>query len=447
MNTDTAAASNDDLVLVATADLVGHVRGRAFGASQLADRLAHGIGWVPADLALTAFGDLAASNPFGALGDLRLRPDPAASVHLRGAGNGPSVQLILADMLNLDLTPWSSCPRDLLRRALAALKNEFGLTMIATFEHEFTLLNADGSARPIGGAPFSAAALLSVEPFGSRLYAAIKGAGFEPDTWLAEFGPNQFEITLGPCDALAAADRALLLRELVRNLAKQFEWRASFSPLVSARGIGNGVHVHFSLRDEDGTPVLYDPSQSGAISAVGGSFAAGVLAHASAVCALTAPSVISYLRMRPHTWSAGNAFLGLRNREALLRICPTVGGDDVGRQFNLEFRAADATANPWLVTAALAITGLDGLRRNLAAPPVVDGDPDRWTQEERQVAGVAPLPSSLDESLAALTNDEMICGWLGNDLLATFLAVKEHELAGLRDASAETICEQYAGAY
>lgn len=439
--------TNDNLVLVATADLVGHVRGRAFGAEQLAARLEHGIGWVPADLALTAFGGLAETNPFGPLGDLRLRPDPSASIVLSSESDGPDVQLVLADMLNLDLSPWACCPRGVLRRALTALKDEFGLTMVATFEHEFTLLGADASALPPGGPPFSAAALRHFEPFGSRLYAALAGAGYEPDTWLAEFGPNQFEITLAPCDALAAADRALLLRELVRDLAKQFDWRASFSPLVSAQGIGNGVHVHFSLRDANGSPVLYDPSQPGEISEIGSSFAAGVLAHSTAVCALTAPSVVSYLRMRPHTWSAGHAFLGLRNREALLRICPTVGTRDIDQQFNLEFRAADATANPWLVLAALTVSGLEGLRSKLPAPIVVDGDPDQWTQAEREEAGVADLPRSLNESLEALLKDEMIGKWLGPELLDAYRAVKEDEIKSLQGASAETICEKYTSVY
>jgi glutamine synthetase len=439
--------TSGNLVLVATADLVSHVRGRAFGADQLADRLEHGIGWVPADLALTAFGALAETNAFGPLGDVRLRPDPSANLVLTSHDGGPDIELMLADTVNLDLSPWVCCPRDVLRRSLKALKEEFNLTLIATFEHEFTMLNADSTAMASGGPPFSAAALRHFEPFGTRLYSALGGAGFEPDTWLAEFGANQFEITLAPSEALVAADRAILLRELVRDLAKGLGWRASFSPLVRAGGIGNGVHVHFSLRDADATPILYDASQPGHISAIGGSFAAGILAHSSAICALTAPSVISYLRLRPHTWSAGHAFLGVQNREALLRICPTVGSVNVDQQYNLEFRAVDATANPWLVLAALTISGLDGLRRNLSGPTVIEGDPSAWTSDEREAAGVTDLPTSLNESLDALTKDEMIGEWLGSELLGTYFAVKEHELAILKGASAETICEMYASVY
>ena len=395
--------TDEDLVLIATSDLVGELKGRAFAASQLEHRLESGVGWVPANLAISAFGELEEPNIFGATGDLRLQPDPSASIQFAPNGEYPGIRVVLADMINTDLSAWSCCPRNVLKRALAALHDEFGLNVHATFEHEFTLLNEDGSAMPRGGAPFSVAAMQHFEPFGSQLYSALADANFEPDTWLAEFGPNQFEITLAPCDGLAAADRAILLRELVRDLARRSQLRASFSPLVAPQAIGNGVHVHFSFRDDEGNPVLYDPAGPGQLSSLGGSFAAGVLSHGRAVCALTAPSVVSYLRMRPHTWSAGHAVLGFRNREAMLRICPTVGTKRVEHQFNLEFRAADGTANPWLVMAAIIISGLDGLRSGLVTPKVVTQDFDDLNDEEREANEVVKIPTSLNEAITLLS--------------------------------------------
>ena len=436
-----------DFTLVATCDLAGHVRGRSFSAGQLPGRLDSGVGWVPANIAITAFGELAESALSGPLGDLRLRPDPAASVRLDPISDGGAFQVTLADIVNLDYSPWSCCPRQVLRRALAALQAEFGLSVRASFEHEFSILGPDGSVLPRGGPPFTVGALRWLEPFGSDLVTALDRAGFEPDNWLAEFGPNQFEITLAPCDALAAADRAVLLRELVRDLARRHGRRASFSPLIQPKAIGNGVHVHFSLCDADREPVLYDPSAAGGLSSAGSSFAAGILAHGKAICALTAPSVVSYLRMRPHTWSTAHISLGLRNRESMLRICPTVGTRDIAGQYNLEFRAADATANPWLVMAAVVLAGLDGLRAQMPRPPVVEGDPDGWTQAQRESAGIAPLPGSLDEALDVLATDEVAGQWLGPELLGAYLAVKGNEMAALKGASAETICERYTDVY
>lgn len=437
----------DDLTLIATADLAGHVRGRAVTAGRLASRPDAGVGWVPANLAITAFGELADSQVSGPTGDLRLLPDPTASVELDHIADGRSFQIVLADLVNLDHSPWECCPRHLLRRVLVSLEAEFGVTVRASFEHEFTVLGADGAMLPRGGAPFSIQALRWLEPFGSHLVGALEKAGFEPDNWLPEFGPNQFEITLAPADALVAADRAVLLRELVRDLASQHGRRASFAPLIQPTAIGNGVHVHFSLQDGRGEPVLYDPTAPGGLSPAGGAFAAGVLRHAAAVCALTAPSVVSYLRMRPHTWSSAHASLGLRNRESMLRICPTVGTADVGGQYNLEFRAADATANPWLVMAAIMLAGLEGLRAGLKPPEVLEEDPGAWPDERCMAAGIVPMPGSLDEALAALAADEVVCGWLGPELLGVYLAVKRNEIASLREASPQAICERYAGVY
>ncbi len=77
-----------------------------------------------------------------------------------------------------------------------------------------------------------------------------------------------------------------------------------------------------SLLDSEGVPVAYDVDAPYGLSRTGGSSAAGILRHASALCALTAPSVVSYLRLEPHRWSSAWSNLGWRDREALVRICP-----------------------------------------------------------------------------------------------------------------------------
>lgn len=438
---------DDDLVMIATADMVGQLRGRTVGTDQFVQRESHGVGWTPANVAITAFGGIEEPNLFGSIGDLRLIPDTSNVIRLAANDDEPGVNVMLADMVNLDLTAASCCLRDVLRRAITTLKDEFGLTLHAAFEHEFNLLEPGGAQRAQWGSPFSVQALRSVEPFGTRLYQAMQSAGFEPDTWLAEFGANQFEITMNPSDAMTAADRALLLRELVRHLASKQGWQASFSPLIAPHAIGNGVHVHFSILDNEGSPILYDPNRPGRLSALGASFAGGILHHSRAVCALATPSVVSYLRMRPHTWSAGHAIIGLQNREAMLRICPTVGEVNIERQYNLEFRAADATANPWLVMTALVISGLDGLRSGVAPPRIVEGDYHAWSQDASLVDESMDLPTSLEESLTALSKDVAFIAALGDEMLTTYLSVKRREINTLYGASDEEICQQYVNFY
>ena len=198
---------------------------------------------------------------------------------------------------------------------------------------------------------------------------------------------------VAPTEGIAAADRAAIVKEVVREVARRLGRRATFSPLPDPEGIGNGVHVHISLLDADGRNALYAADRPGALSDLGGAFAAGLLRHLPALLAFTAPSAISYLRLTPHRWSAGTAALGYRNRECAVRICPVaeLAGGDLSRQFNLEYRAMDGTASPHLALALLVRAGLAGIRGDLPTPPLLDRDPGELTAGRAR--GVRPARS------------------------------------------------------
>ena len=172
------------------------------------------------------------------------------------------------------------------------------------------------------------------------------------------------------------------------------------------------MHIHISLRDEGGRPLLHDPSGPAALSELGGSFAAGVLAHAGALTALCAPSPVSAERLRPHHWSAGAACLAQGNREALLRIPPIVSlaGEQEAAQMRLEYRGADAAANPYLALGAIVRAGLEGIRAGLPCPPILDRDPASLAGEEAERFGVGALPATPAEALAALEADATRAG-------------------------------------
>jgi glutamine synthetase len=427
-----------ELVQVVTTDLVAITRGRAVALADEESWQRSGVGWVPANLALTPFGAIATPNPFGAAGDLRLRPDPATATRVVTHPERPPLHLVLADITELDGAPWPCCPRGVLRAALDDL-DAAGLRLTVAFEQEFTLRGLPGAPAPA----FSVAAHRRAEPLLTRLFAALREAGTEPEVILPEYGADQFEIACRPTTALAAADRAVLVRAIVRDMAD-----ASFSPKTDPHGVGNGVHIHFSLRDAADRPVTYDPGRPGALSAAAGAFAAGVLRHLPALCAVAAPAPVSYLRLVPHHWSAAFACLGERNREAALRICPLPGtAPDPARAFNLEFRPTDATANPYLVLAALVRAGLEGVRAGLETPPLVNRDPADLPPDERERLGVVPLPSSLAAALAALAADETVKGWFAPDLLETFRGVKALEIDGAAGLSDAELCALYRTVY
>jgi glutamine synthetase len=434
-----------ELVSLVACDLGAIVRGRAVLGADLEEPLAVGIGWVPANHALTPLGPLAEPSPFSSTGDLRLLPDPQTRIRVGAEPEQTALELMLCDIVELDGRPWDCCPRDFLARTLAALRDGAGVEVQASFEHEFQLLSEQPAQLP-----FSLAAQRVAEPFASELMGALVEADVEPERFFAEYASHQFEVPVAPAAGMRAADRAVVLREVVREVARRSGSRATFVPLLDPTEAGNGVHLHISLGDGGGRPLLYDGSRPGQLSELGGSFAAGVLAHAGALSALTAPSPVSGERLRPHRWSAGAVCLGERNRETLLRIPPLLElgpGAPADAQMRLEYRGADAAANPYLALGAVLAAGLDGISRGLPSPPILDRDPATLDEEQARRFGVGALPATLDGSLGALEQDELLRAALGEPLYDAYVAVKRAELALVAELPAEQRCRRYAEVY
>jgi len=346
---------------------------------------------------------------------------------------------VLADIVHPDGRPWECCPRHALAEAVRDLDERFGLRVVAAFEQEFTLRGLTPDA------PFSVEAHRVAEPFGSELVEALHESGFEPETWLPEYGAGQYEITIGPADAATAADRAILTRAIARDLAASHGLRAVFAPLVRSDAVGNGVHVHLSLWDRAGRPVTLDP-ETRLPSTHAQRFVAGILAHAGALVAWTAPSVVSSMRLAPGRWSSAAAFFGQMNREALVRLCPltTLGDARTLEVANVEYRACDATANPWLVLASLIRAGIDGLERQLPAPVLVEGDLDAVGPAERERLGIVDLPRDMEAAHGALEEDVVARSWFAAQLTETHLSIRRTEARDLAALTQDERCRRYA---
>ena len=417
--------TRDPLIMVCTCEMAGRVRGKGFPAGDLAARMRTGVGWVPTNSMINAFSQIPAT-PFGTGGDLILVPDPAAEARAEfGDGSAPE-HFFLGDIRQLDGTPWACCPRDFARRALAALEDAAGATLLSAFEHEFVYTGIDS----LPGAAYALDAYRRQGIFAETFVAALRQAGAEPESFLPEYGPRQFEFTVAPAEGLRAADRAVIAREMARATAQRLGHRAVFTPILDPDGVGNGVHIHFSFRDAKGRPATHDPADAFGLSKTARHFAAGLLRHMPALCALTAPSVVSYIRLRPNRWAPTHADLKRQDRGAALRICPTIPGPDVARQFNIEFRVADAAASPYLALGAMVWAGVDGIRRGLDLP-----------------AEGPPLPASLGEALDALEACAPAKDWMGPQFLNAYLIHKRGELSGLAGLDEKACCERYALTY
>lgn len=435
----------EEIIMICTSDLAGQVRGKGFPATDLDSRLAKGIGWTPTNSMITAHGPIAPS-PWGPYGDTVLKPDPDTRTRVSFGAEAAAIHYMMADIENLDGTPWSVCPRGFLKKMLRQLEERHGLRIKAAFEHEFMLENVE--ERPNGS--YALDAFRRQGLFAETYLGALKDAGLDLDTFMPEYGPRQYEVTVGPANGVRAADHAVAVREVARAVAQHFGSRACFTPISRPDAVGNGVHMHFSLIDaESGSPVNYDAEAENGLSGTAASFLSGVLSLMPAFTALTAAGTISYLRLTPNRWSAAYNNLGARDREAGLRICPVFPGTGtaVEKQFHFEFRAADATASPYLVLGAIVAAGLHGLEKQLPPPPVCPGPPQDLEDADLKVLGIRKLPGSLGEALDLLEASEAMRSYLGDDLHSAYLAHKRFEDRMMAELSPQEQCERYRMAY
>jgi glutamine synthetase len=428
----------EGLIFVATCDISGHVRGKAFPASELESRLGRGVGWTPTNLMISALGPIW-DTPFGTAGDLMLVPDRSAEVRV-DFGDGSAVEhFFIGDLRTTDGVPWECCPREFLRRASADLAAE-GFGLVAAFEQEFVYTGIEDQP----GAPYSLSAFRRQGAFGETLMAAMRAAGVAPDSFLPEYGARQFEVTVAPAGPIRAADHALVTREMARAAALRMGHRVIFSPMVDPAGTGNGAHIHMSLRDAAGKPLSYAAGEPYGLGTAARHFFAGVLANLSAICAVTAPSPVSYLRLTPNRWAPTRVDIAMRERAASLRVCPVFGAanvDDIARQYNVEYRPADATASPYLALGAIIFAGIDGLVRKLELPP------QHQVGDRNSQSTAAPLPASLDEALDALERTAAAREWFGPMHFDAYLRAKRAEAANVRALDPATLCARYAEAY
>ena len=204
MSAGAPGGSSGDLVALVCCDLGAIVRGRSLFASELDAHMQTGVGWVPANHALTPLGPIAEPNPYGSTGDLRLLPDPDTRMRIdgwttRSESNHNPLELLLCDIVHTDGRPWECCPRRFLRDALQELEREFDLHLSASFEHEFQLMR-DAPAQ----LPFSLQAQRAAEPFATDVMRALVDAGAQPERFFAEFAAHQFEIPVAPAATTCA---------------------------------------------------------------------------------------------------------------------------------------------------------------------------------------------------------------------------------------------------
>ncbi len=435
-----------EVVMVVASDISGQLRGKGFPVSNLEKRLVRGVGWVPTNVQITCFNNIA-ETPYGSVGDLILVPDEKTKVKVDFEDGSPLEHFYIGDILHLDGAPWECCTRSLAKKALDELEKKGGLLLNSTFEHEFFYTGADKD----NWNGFGLDSYRKNSKFAEVFAAALEKAQVDTDTFLPEFGPGQFEATVSPSIGIRSADQSVILREMARATAERLNESVSFSPIVIPDSVGNGVHIHFSFMDENKKPVTYDPDNDLQLSEKAAMFCAGVLKYMPAITAIMAPGILSYKRLVPHKWSAAFNNLAVKDREAALRICPVVNvngaPESVASQFNLEYRAADASASPYLQLAALVRAGLQGIKDKLPAPRPTTGDLSLLSETELRAMNVERLPESLEKAIERFSRESVIKEWFPGRFTEIYKNHKYQELADGNSVGGEKLYSLYAGRY
>jgi glutamine synthetase len=343
-------------------------------------------------------------------------PDPASYAVLPWK---PEVAVVQCDpTVNGELWPYA--PRVILKRQLALLETR-DLVLKVGAEAEYFLVrrtpgggitvadHLDVSSLPC----YDARGLLRMFDHLSTVSTHLNTLGWANYANDHEDANGQFEQNFEYVDALTTADRVILFRYMVHSLAEAAGMEATFMPKPFRDLTGSGLHTHLSLwAQSTGEELFLDPHDSRGLglSGLAYQFIAGLLHHATALVAVTCPTVNSYKRMgapAPNsgaTWAPAYAAYGGNNRTHMLRV------PEPGR---VENRCVDGAANPYLAFAAMAAAGLDGIDQAFDPGEPNCDDLFAVAPAELKARGVAVMPPTLLHAVENLVRDPVLRAALG----------------------------------
>jgi glutamine synthetase len=265
----------------------------------------------------------------------------------------------------------------------------------------------------------------------SEMTKELERAGIEVEVQHHEVGSaGQAEIDIKFDSLLRMADKTMMFKYIVKNVARKYMKTVTFMPKPIFGDNGSGMHTHQSLWQGD-EPLFFDEQGYAQLSDVARWYIGGLLAHAPAVLAFSNPTTNSYRRLVPGYEAPVNLVYSQRNRSAACRI-PLISQSPKSKR--IEFRVPDPSCNPYLAFSAMLMAGLDGVKNKIEPPDPVDKDIYELPRSELE--NLPSVPASLEEALATLADDHEFLlegGVFTEDLVDTWVDYKmEHEVSQVR---------------
>lgn len=416
MATDLAAYARKNGVkyfMISYTDLFSGQRAKLVPAQAIAQMQKDGAGFA----GFATWLDLTPAHP-----DMLAVPDPDSVIQLPWK---PEVAWLASDCV-MEGEVVAQTPRCTLKRLIGEAAAD-GLTVKTGVEAEFFLISADG--KEISDRYDTASKPCYDQQAVMRRYDVIAeicdhmlALGWQPYQNDHEDANGQFEMNWAFDDALATADKHSFFKFMVRSVAEKHGLRATFMPKPFQGLTGNGCHVHISVWNGAGSKNAFaDDAMELGLSERGRHFLGGIMKHASALAAITNPTVNSYKRINAPrtisgaTWAPNSVTWTGNNRTHMVRV-PGPG--------RFELRLPDGAANPYLLQAVIIAAGLDGLRSK--ADPGKRHDIDMYSQGHT-VKGAPKLPLNLLDALREYDKDKSLKAALGEEFSAAYLKLKHQE--------------------
>ncbi|MEL7150708.1 MAG: type III glutamate--ammonia ligase [Pseudomonadota bacterium] len=403
--------------MISFTDLFGGQRAKLVPAQAIADMQEEGAGFA----GFAAWLDMTPADP-----DMLAVPDPSSVIQLPWK---PEVAWVAANCV-MDDEEVDQAPRNVLRRLLAEAEGQ-GLRVKTGVEAEFFLLSPEGNeiSDPLDTAEkpcYDQGAVMRRYDVISEICDYMLELGWGPYQNDHEDANGQFEMNWEFDDALRTADKHSFFKFMVKSVAENHGFRATFMPKPVEGLTGNGCHTHISVWDYAGTTNVFAGDGEGPTGEVGLSergkhFLGGIMAHAEAMVAITNPTVNSYKRINAPvtlsgaTWAPNTVTWSGNNRTHMVRV-PGPG--------RFELRLPDGAANPYLLQSVIIAAGLSGLANQADPGPRLDIN---MYTDGHTVSDVKQLPLNLLDALRAYDADDGLKAMMGEAFSSAFLKLKRQE--------------------
>lgn len=357
--------------------------------------------------------------------DLLLMPDPDTFSIMPASFDGSKSAIMFGDIITPEGEHYPGDTRYILKKNLEDMKKMGFTDFMVGPELEYFYFSNDKETTTLdNGGYFDTVPLDDSHDLRKETILILEELGIPAEYSHHEVAPSQHEIDLRYCDALTMADRVILYKVVVKQVASLHNVYASFMPKPLNGVNGSGMHVHQSLFVKNNN-AFFDKRDENFLSIYAKHFIAGILKYVREICVVTNQWVNSYKRLVPGFEAPVYIAWARRNRSALVRVPQVRLGRE--KSTRIEARFPDPACNPYLAFSVMLSAGLKGIKERLPIPKPVEADIYEMDEIERKAKKIETLPGSLIEALEAAQTSKLLKETLGEHVFEKFIENKQIE--------------------